>query len=89
MGDDYGKKVAGAAGGESGARAHGPALGGEAGSVLIVSLSAKCPRMPPPVAVSLLPVVCRYRYPLQRQPNELQHMRKDLRRAIANLLTPR
>ena len=28
------KKEAGAAGGESGARAHGPALGGEAGSVL-------------------------------------------------------
>jgi hypothetical protein len=51
------KKEAGAAGGESGARAHGPALGGEAGSVLIVSLSAKCPRMPPPVVVSLPPVV--------------------------------
>lgn len=30
-----GEKEAGAAGGESGARAHGPALGGEAGSVLI------------------------------------------------------
>ena len=29
------QKEAGAAGGESGARAHGPALGGEAGSVLI------------------------------------------------------
>jgi hypothetical protein len=51
------KKEAGVAGGESDARAHGPALGGEAGSVLIVSLSAKCPRMPPPVAVSLPPVV--------------------------------
>jgi hypothetical protein len=43
------KKEAGTAGGESGARAHGPALGGEAGSVLIGSLSAKCPRMRPPV----------------------------------------
>jgi hypothetical protein len=32
---EFGKKEAGAAGGESGARAHGPALGGEAGSVLI------------------------------------------------------
>jgi hypothetical protein len=31
----FGEKEAGAAGGESGARAHGPALGGEAGSVLI------------------------------------------------------
>ena len=55
------KKEAGAAGGESGARAHGPALGGEAGSVLILSLSAKFPRMPPPVSVSLPPVA----YPLQ------------------------
>lgn len=53
-GNDPGEKEAGAAGGESGARAHGPALGGEAGSVLIVSLSAKCPRMRPPVPVSLL-----------------------------------
>ena len=32
------EKEAGAAGGESGARAHGPALGGEAGSVLIGKL---------------------------------------------------
>jgi len=32
---EFGEKEAGAAGGESGARAHGPALGGEAGSVLI------------------------------------------------------
>src|SRR6266700_3477473 len=50
------KKEAGAAGGESGARAHGPALGGEAGPVLSVSLSAKCPRMRPPVSVSRPPV---------------------------------
>ncbi len=38
-----GKKEAGAAGGESGARAHGPALGGEAGPVLIGSLHCKVP----------------------------------------------
>ena len=37
------KKEAGAAGGESGARAHGPALGGEAGSVLINKLIRKVP----------------------------------------------
>jgi hypothetical protein len=35
------EKEAGAAGGESGARAHGPALGGEAGSVLIIKLIHK------------------------------------------------
>src|SRR5207245_10580501 len=35
------KKEAGAAGGESDARAHGPALGGEAGSVLIRKLIRK------------------------------------------------
>jgi hypothetical protein len=35
------KKEAGAAGGESGARAHGPALGGEAGSVLMGKLIRK------------------------------------------------
>ena len=46
------EKEAGAAGGESGARAHGPALGGEAGSVLSVRIAAKCPRMRPPVSVS-------------------------------------
>src|SRR5690242_21864044 len=55
------KKEAGTAGGESGARAHGPALGGEAGSVLIGSLSAMCRRMRPPVAVSWLLAA----YPLQ------------------------
>lgn len=55
------KKEAGTAGGESGARAHGPALGGEAGSVLIGSLSAKCPRMRPPVPDFLLLAA----YPLQ------------------------
>lgn len=38
-----GKKEAGAAGGESGARAHGPALGGEAGSVLMGKLIRKVP----------------------------------------------
>jgi len=56
-----GEKEAGTAGGESGARAHGPALGGEAGSVLIRSLSAKCPRMRPPVPIFLLLAA----YPLQ------------------------
>ena len=35
------EKEAGAAGGESGARAHGPALGGEAGSVLMDKLIRK------------------------------------------------
>ena|SRR6516164_140857 len=35
------QKEAGAAGGESGARAHGPALGGEAGSVLMGKLIRK------------------------------------------------
>ena len=35
--------MAGAAGGESGARAHGPALGGEAGSVLSDKDSCKVP----------------------------------------------
>jgi len=55
------EKEAGTAGGESGARAHGPALGGEAGSVLIGSLSAKCPRMRPPVPIFLLLAA----YPLQ------------------------
>jgi hypothetical protein len=38
---EVGEKEAGAAGGESGARAHGPALGGEAGSVLIRKLIHK------------------------------------------------
>jgi len=38
---ESGEKEAGAAGGESGARAHGPALGGEAGSVLIRKLIHK------------------------------------------------
>ncbi len=37
------KKEAGAAGGESGARSHGPALGGEAGSVLMGKLIRKVP----------------------------------------------
>jgi hypothetical protein len=37
------KKEAGAAGGESGARAHGSALGGEADSVLIAKLICKVP----------------------------------------------
>jgi hypothetical protein len=35
------KKEAGAAGGESGARSYGPALGGEAGSVLMDKLNRK------------------------------------------------
>ena len=35
------EKEAGAAGGESDARSHGPALGGEAGSVLMGKLSCK------------------------------------------------
>jgi len=35
------EKEAGAAGGESDARSHGPALGGEAGSVLIDKLNRK------------------------------------------------
>ncbi len=37
------QKEAGAAGGESGARAHGPALGGEADSVLMAKLIRKVP----------------------------------------------
>src|SRR5690242_21601400 len=37
------EKEAGAAGGESGARAHGPALGGRAGSVLLDKDSCKVP----------------------------------------------
>src|SRR5690242_11457923 len=75
------EKEAGTAGGESGARAHGPALGGEAGSVLIGSLSAKCPRMRPPVpdfpatgGVSATGTRCSV------SPIELQHIRKGLRR---------
>ena len=36
-----GEKEAGAAGGESDARSHGPALGGEAGSVLMGKLNRK------------------------------------------------
>jgi hypothetical protein len=45
-----GPKEAGPAGGESGARAHGPALGGEAGSVLIRKLIRMDRGMPPPAS---------------------------------------
>jgi hypothetical protein len=55
------KKGAAPAGGESGGRVTGPALGGEAGSVLSESLSA-------------LGVRIDYEARIQRQPMELQHM---------------
>ena len=50
------EKEAGAAGGESDARSHGPALGGRPAPSLWVSLSAKCSRMRPPVSFSRPPV---------------------------------
>jgi hypothetical protein len=55
------KKGAAPAGGESGGRVTGPALGGEAGSVLSESLSALGARID-------------YEARIQRQPMELQHM---------------
>ena len=56
-----GQKGAAPAGGESGGRVTGPALGGEAGSVLSESLSAFGARID-------------YEPRIQRQPMELQHM---------------
>jgi len=47
-----GEKEAAPAGGESGRRAHGPALGGEAGPVLLRSLSALGSRIDPACSVS-------------------------------------
>src|ERR1700677_14561 len=55
------QKGAAPAGGESGGRVTGPALGGEAGSVLSESLSALGARID-------------YEARIQRQPMELQHM---------------
>jgi hypothetical protein len=82
------KKEAGTAGGESGARAHGPALGGEAGSVLIGKLIRKVPSyattstgFPATGGVSATGTRCSV------SPIELKHMGQGLRRAMANLLT--
>ena len=81
------EKEAGAAGGESGARAHGPALGGETGPVLSTSLSAKCPRMRPPVSVSRQLVVYPPQVPVAASAqSELQHMPGGLARASAIFL---
>ena len=78
------EKVAGAAGGESGARAHGPALGGEAGSVLSDIVAAKCPRTRPPVSVSRRQVVFRYQVPgAASAQSELQHTPEGLSRPSA------
>ncbi len=75
------KKEAGVAGGESDARAHGPALGGEAGSVLMDKLIRK---VLPYATTSVLfrnhQWCIRHRHPLRRQPIELSHMPKGLRR---------
>jgi hypothetical protein len=84
------EKEAGAAGGESGARTHGPALGGEAGSVLMSKLNRK-----------VLPYAnhpCRFRdhrwrirhsYPLRCQPIAFWHMAKGLRRVFPHIITSR
>ena len=64
------EKEAGATGGESGARAHGPALGGEAGSVLSISLHCESAPVCDHQCQFCDDQWCiRHRYPLQRQPN--------------------
>ena len=79
--------MAGAAGGESGARAHGPALGGEAGSVLIGKLICKVPCTRP--QMSFFPTLwrIRHRFTSQRQPIELEHMPMGLRRVYREIAT--
>ena len=64
------RKEAAPAGGESGGRAHGPALGGEAGSVLIEKLI----RIGLPYRAQIFTRSSTLDAPMQRQPIELQHM---------------
>ena len=79
------KKEAGAAGGESGARSYGPALGGEAGSVLIANANSRVLLLATIGVVFSRSPRIRHRRPQQRQLNELQHGKRDLRRPIARL----
>ncbi len=83
------EKEAGAAGGESGARSHGPALGGEAGSVLMGKLIRKVlPYATTSVVFAINRWRIRHRHPLRRQPIELQHMPKGLRRVYREIGYP-
>jgi hypothetical protein len=76
------KKEAGPAGGESWARAYGPALGGEAGAVLIGSLSAKGSRIDTGGRIGHQSRITA-RALMRLQPIELQHMWQGLRRPYA------
>jgi hypothetical protein len=76
------KKEAGPAGGESWARAYGPALGGEAGAVLIGSLSAKGSRIDTGGRIGHQSRITA-RALMRLQPIELQHMPQGLRRPYA------
>ena len=80
------KKGAGPAGGESGTRAYGPALGGEAGAVLIGSLSEKGPRVDHRCRIDHLRRNTT-RALMRLQPIELQHMPLGLRRVSAEVAT--
>jgi hypothetical protein len=77
-----GEKEAGPAGGESGARAHGLALGGEASAVLMEAYPTfsrsidQGGEIPPRVSNSLM----------QLQPIELQHTGHGLNRVVSKLL---
>jgi hypothetical protein len=71
------EKEAAPAGGESGGRAHGPALGGEAGSVLIwklIRIEARNRPLGPRIVHWALVSTARAR--MQRQRNELEHIRR-------------
>jgi hypothetical protein len=83
------EKEAGAAGGESGARAYGPALGGEAGSVLIASLSAKALVCDHQYRFPCYWRRIRYRYPLQRQPNRITTYAEESEKGLSLTCLPR
>jgi hypothetical protein len=84
------KKEAGAAGGESGARTHGPALGGEAGSVLMGKLNRKVlPYANHPCRFRDHRWRIRYGYPLQCQPIAFWHKAESLRRVFPQIITSR
>jgi hypothetical protein len=76
------EKEAGPAGGESWARVYGPALGGEAGAVLIGSLSAKGSRIDTGGRIGHRSRITA-RALMRLQPIELQHMPQGLRRPYA------
>jgi hypothetical protein len=84
------EKEAGVAGGESDARAHGSALGGEADSVLMGKLIRKVlPYATTSVVFATTGGESATGTRCGVSPIELQHMRQGLRRSIARFVTLR